>query len=310
MSLFKISNNKLNKIKEKKFDLEKDIQNLTEENIEEIFGYKFVATELSIENFRFDTLAWDGENKAFIIIEYKKKRNFSVVDQGFSYLSVLLNRKADFILEYNSKYKSKQLKKEDVDWSQSRVIFISPDFTSYQINSINFRGMPFDLYEVRYYENETVAYDKIEANNPSESIDSITTGGEIRQVSKEVKSYSLQDHFKEGCERSRELFEILDEKILELDPNLYRDPKKYYIGYKIDNSVVFEVVSYRKKLKVGLYRVKPEDLNDPEKRTSYHKNSFKYWNKHVTDFEIRKEEDIDYAMMLIKHVYRKFVENN
>jgi len=167
--------------------------------------------------------------------------------------------------------------------------------------------MPFDLYEVRYYENETVAYNKIEANNPSESIDSITAGGEIEQVSKEVKSYSIEDHFKEGWEKSRDLFDILDERILELDPNLHRDPKKVYIGYKIDNSVVLSLVSYKSKIKVELYRVKPKELIDPENRATYQKNSYKFYGKHVTEFDVTEEEDIDYAMMLIKQVYKKFV---
>jgi predicted transport protein len=310
MSLFKISNKKLLPIKEKKINLEKDIQSLTEDNIEETLGYTFVSSEFQTDTFRFDTLAWDDENKSFVIVEYKKKRNFSVVDQGFAYLSVLLNRKADFILEYNSKFSNNQLRKEDIDWSQSRVVFVSPHFTSYQINSINFRNMPFDLYEIKLYENNTVAYNKIEASNPTESIDSITKGGEIEKVTREVKNYSVEDHFKEGWEESRELFELLDERLMDIDPNLKRDPVKSYIGYKIDNSVVFSVPSYKSKIKLQLYRVKPEDLIDPEQRSSYQKNSYKYYNKHVTEFEIQQEEDIDYAIMLAKQVYKKFVENN
>lgn len=309
MSLFKISDKKLNIVKEKKFDLEKDIQTLTEENIETIFGYKFIASEFRIESFRFDTLAWDPENRAFIIIEYKKDRNFSVVDQGFAYLSVLFNRKADFILEYNTKFSSKQLKKEDIDWSQSRVVFVAPYFTSYQVNSINFRNMAFDLYEVKMYDNNTITYNKIEASNPTESINLITKGEKIENVSKEIKNYSIEDHFKPAWTRGRELFEIINERILDLDPNLVCVPKKVYIGYKIGTTVIFNLVAYKTGLLFELYRVKPEDLYDPEHRTTYQKNSFEYYSKHVTHFKIDNEEDIDYAMMLGKQVYKKFVES-
>jgi hypothetical protein len=35
-------------------------------------------------------LAFDDESKGFVIIEYKKDRNFSVVDQGMAYLKFLL----------------------------------------------------------------------------------------------------------------------------------------------------------------------------------------------------------------------------
>lgn len=310
MSLFKLFNKKLLPIKEKKISLEKDIQSLTENNLENIFGFIFVSTEIRIDSFRFDTLAWDDENRAFVIIEYKKDRNFSVVDQGFAYLSVLLNRKADFILEYNSKFPSKQLNKDNVDWSQSRVVFIAPHFTSYQINSINFRDMPFDLYEFNLYENDTVAYNRIEASNPAESIDSVTRGGDIESVSREIKTYTIDDHFKEDWSAMKELFFLLDEKLLSIDPNLTRDPKKYYIGYKVGAKVIFAVFSYKSKLTLGLYRVKPEDLRDPEGRVVYQKNSSKYYNKHISDFIINNEDDIDYAVMLAKEVSKKFTENN
>lgn len=309
MSLYKITNQTLTSIKERKINLEKDLQTLTEDNLETLFGYTKVCTEFRIDTFRFDTLAWDCENKAFIIIEYKKDRNFSVVDQGFAYLSVLLNRKADFILEYNTKFPNKQLKKEDIDWSQSRVVFVAPYFTSYQINSINFKNMAFDLYEVKMYDNDTIAYNKIEASNPAESIDLVTNGGKIETVNKEIKNYSIEDHFKANWTVGRGLFDIINERILELDPNIVCVPKKVYIGYKIGTTVIFNLVTYKTGLLFELYRVKPEDLSDPENRTKYQKNSFEYYNKHVTHFKIENEEDIEYAIMLAKQVYRKFIES-
>ena len=43
-----------------------------------------------------------------------------------AYLNLMLTNKADFILEYNeSSHSSHNLKREEVDWSQSRMIFIS-----------------------------------------------------------------------------------------------------------------------------------------------------------------------------------------
>jgi hypothetical protein len=48
---------------------------------------------MELPGFRIDTLAFDKESSAFIIIEYKKDRNFSVVDQGVAYLNLMLNNK-------------------------------------------------------------------------------------------------------------------------------------------------------------------------------------------------------------------------
>ena len=51
MSLFKIQN-KLEYIKEKPFKLEKEIQELTEKNLNTIFGFDFVRTEFSLNNHK------------------------------------------------------------------------------------------------------------------------------------------------------------------------------------------------------------------------------------------------------------------
>lgn len=101
MPLFSIQNHKLERIKKIDFKLEKDIQKLTEENLKEIFGLELVRSEFQLNNLRIDTLAFDKESNSFIIIEYKKGSSFSVIDQGYAYLALLLNNKADFILEYN-----------------------------------------------------------------------------------------------------------------------------------------------------------------------------------------------------------------
>lgn len=144
MPYFKIHDNKLKPIKEVQFKLEKDIQKLTEANIEEIFGYELISSEFTIDNFRLDTVAFNKETKSFIIIEYKNNKNYSVVDQGYAYLSKMFNNKADFVLEYNEKHKE-PLRKSDIDWSQSKVLFISPFFTTYQKEAINNRGLPIEL---------------------------------------------------------------------------------------------------------------------------------------------------------------------
>ena len=156
--LFKISqDNKLSQIKEQPFKLEKEIQNLSEVSLKVIFGLEFVKSEFKLNNFRIDTLAFDVENKSFVVIEYKRDKNFSVIDQGYAYLSLMLNNKADFILEYNENSK-KHLKKTDVDWTQSKVIFVSPSFTTYQREAINFKDLPIELWEIARYENNNISF--------------------------------------------------------------------------------------------------------------------------------------------------------
>ena len=77
-----------------------------------------------------------------------------MVDQVVAYLNLMLNNKADFILEYNEAFSSSEpLKREDVDWSQSRIIFIAPEFTRYQQYAIGFKELGIQLWEVHKYSN-------------------------------------------------------------------------------------------------------------------------------------------------------------
>ena len=99
--LFQIKEGKAKQVREKEFKLEKDIQFFVEKNMEELLGLEFITTEFAINNFRIDSLAYDRENNAFMIIEYKRGRNESLIDQGYTYLNILFDRKADFILKYN-----------------------------------------------------------------------------------------------------------------------------------------------------------------------------------------------------------------
>src|SRR3972149_2303110 len=180
MSIFQLNNKKLEPVKEKSFDLEKDIQRITEENLELVLGLKFVSGTLNQEfsfraqeqDFYIDTLGFDEAQRAFVIIEYKKDKSFSVIDQGFAYLSAMLNHKADFILEINERL-HKNFTKKDIDWEQSRVIFISLEFTNYQKNAINFKNLPIYLYEVRFYTNNIVEFNPIKPYSTTESITSL-----------------------------------------------------------------------------------------------------------------------------------------
>ena len=171
MPIYNIIKDTLTEISEVPFELEKNIQYLVEHNIITIFNLDFVTSEFELNELRIDSLGFDNDSKSFIIIEYKKDKNFSVIDQGYVYLSLLLNNKAEFILKYNETRKKEHfLKKDNVDWSQSRVIFIAPQFTAYQRKAIEFKDLPIELWEVKKYSNNTILFNQIQAPEKSESI--------------------------------------------------------------------------------------------------------------------------------------------
>jgi hypothetical protein len=117
------------------------MQEITEKNLLEIFGIEFIASEFQLNNLRIDTLGFDNETNSFVIIEYKMRGQNLDIAQGLAYLSLLLNNKAEFVQKL-SILRNKVIKNSDIDWTQSRIIFISESFTEHQKESINFKDLP------------------------------------------------------------------------------------------------------------------------------------------------------------------------
>jgi len=304
MPIFKISHSSLVPIKEVSLSLEKHLQKITEDNLETIFGLNFVSSEFSLHQFRIDTLSYNDETKSFVIIEYKRDKSFSIIDQGYAYLALMLNNKADFVLEYNEK-KKESLTKSDIDWSQSRVLFLANSFTPYQQNAISFKDLPIELWEVKKYDNQTTLYNQLKSTDAKESIKTVSKSKTIESVSREVKKYSTEDHFKSGWENTRELFEEIRSKILNIDTRIEEKVNKYYIGYNIGTSRLCEITIYKSKLEIGLNRVDKGDLKDPESKVMKIPWKERGWSKQCF-YNIIGFNDINYALFLIKQVYEKF----
>ena len=73
MPIFKIANNKLAEIEEKSFSLERDLQKLTEENLDEVFGYEFVCgalnRQLIVQNFELELYDPDIDALGYVSTE-------------------------------------------------------------------------------------------------------------------------------------------------------------------------------------------------------------------------------------------------
>lgn len=302
MPLFKIGQ-KLEHIKETSFKLEREIQQLTEQNLQTILGLDFIRSEFSLNNFRIDTLAFDREAKSFVIIEYKRDKTFSVIDQGYAYLSLMLNNKADFILEFNES-QNKSLKRTDVDWTQSKVIFVSPMFTTYQREAINFKDLPIELWEVKKFDNNTISYEQVQKASAKESIKTISRSNDtVEAVSKEVKVFTEQDHLQKVDFETRELYDQLKERLLNMDDNITIQAKKQTVGFKIDNNIFCDIVLQGKGLKIYL-NLKSGELED-QKKASRDVSNVGHWGNGSYEIRLPDMDDIDYILSLLKQSLRK-----
>ena len=302
MSICKVGNS-LELIKEKSFKYEKEIQQLVEKNLQTLLKLDFISSEFSLNNFRIDSSALVKESKSFGIIEFKRDKNFSVVEQGYAYLSLMLNNKADFILEYNEN-KNEAMKRNDIDWSQSKVIFISPNFTNYQKEAINFKDLPIELYEIKQFENGIISFEQVQKANAIESIKTISKGDKQNDiVTKEIKVYTENDHLNKGDKEIQELYQKIKEIILNFGDNVSFQPKKQTIDFRVDNNIFCDIVVQAKSIKIFL-NLKNGELKDDLKK-SRDVSNVGHWGNGSYEIKITDTEEIEYIYSLIKQSYKK-----
>lgn len=299
----------LRPIKERPFRHEKDMQALVESNLSAAYGLQYITSEFAPHgDLRIDTLAYDPEERSLVIIEYKKGHSWSVIDQGYAYLALMLNNKADFVLKFNECCR-KNCNLSDINWKSSRVIFVSPSFNAFQRESLGFQDLPFELWEIRRYEGKLVALNQLQSSKRNAKLADVNIGSsEARKVQKEVKKHTVDDHFGKGWERTRELYDALSAAILDLDPRLTVKPAMHYIGFQINGFNVVCMRTYKSKLELEFVRMQPKDFKDPQKRVTYRKNSKQYFHVHISKITLTSEEDIPYATILAKQTLQRFDE--
>jgi predicted transport protein len=303
MKLYSVNGGKISSVKSKPFKLEREIQTLVENNLNEFFDLEFVKSEFSLKSFRIDSLCFDKNNNSFVVIEYKNTKNYSVIDQGYTYLSLLLNNKSDFILEYNERM-DKNLRRDDVDWSQSKVIFISPYYTDYQKNSVNFKDVPFELWEIKQFENNTFILNqhKVESNESISSTSKIGEDSVVSSVTREVKLYSEDFHLSNSRVKDEciSIYNKFKERVLNFGDDIEIRPRKEYLGFiRKTNFVDVEFQSRNIKIFINL---KKGELEDPKNICRDVSNIGHYGNG---DYELKVDDksDIDYVMFLVKQSY-------
>lgn len=306
MDLYKlVKNDKLELLESTKFDLEKDIQFVIEKNTQELFNLQFVKSEFSVNGYRIDSLCFDQEQKSFVVVEYKKTQSYSVIDQGFTYLSTMLNNKSDFVLEYNESTGS-SLKRDEIDWSQSRVIFISPSFSQYQRDSVNFKDIPFELWEVKRYNNDMIGLNQL-VSTSKQSVKGIEKSKDV--VLNQVQVVDEESVLAKTPENIKKLYEELKEGMSSWGDITFKS-KQNYISVLRGNKVKIYLNPQKNQLKIDMIRkvdftgnVKSVPtkftLDDPKNIFTLFVNEY----KELYTLSIKDTKNIDYILLMMKQKF-------
>lgn len=223
--------------------------------MELLLGLKFISTEFVVSDFRLDSVAYDEAANSFVIIEYKNAKNVSVIDQGYTYLATMFNHKADFVLEYN-RITGNTLGINDIEWSQTIAIFISPSYNKFQINSINFKDLPIELWKIKKYSNNTVLFEEIKPKTTTARIKEIAPSFESeksRNSKVETEIYDEVSCIGNANQDIIELYEDLRDYITDLDEGIRPKYNKHYIAFVYKNKNFVSLAVRKNSITMYLY---------------------------------------------------------
>lgn len=300
MPLFKINGSVVKKIIAKDLDLEKNLQSLFEQNLEEVLNIDFLAHEYSTSSGgRIDTLGMD-KNGSPCIIEYKKNQNDNVINQGLSYLKWLLDHKEKFeILCQNNKLEI------EIDWDSPRVICIAESYNKFDVDTADILPINIELLRYRIYDENILYLEPENYQKVKISTSGIVKKGKIQKEKNTQlqKIYSIEDHLAGINKETVDLFQDLREHILSLDQNIEEEAKAKYIAYKTSTNFV-DIVVMQYGLKIFL-NVKSGELNDPQNlaRDLTKPKSVGHWGNGDYEVKFENSKDADGVFALIKQSY-------
>ena len=279
---------KMKQLKKKDFKLEKELQSLVEENLKELFGITFLATEYSTgqrHGGRMDTIGID-ENNSPVILEYKRNKNQNIINQALFYLDWLVDHKSAFELLVRDTLN----KKIEIDWSSPRVLCIAEEFNKYDTYAVDQMKRPIELIQYRIFEDDLFALDILTAAEESKGNNKSSTN----------KDYSVEYHLKNGSERIKKLFDELRDFTLELADDVVESPRKFYIAYRIiRNFLCIDI--HKEHLHIYL-RIEPDEV-DLENDILRDVSEIGHFGTGDVEVRVESEDDIELAKKLIEKAY-------
>ncbi len=298
MRLYQINKGQLSEIKEGNFKVERDLQKLVENNIETLMGLKLVKSEFPIKGRRFDTLAYSPKTKSFVIIEYKRDKNNNMFDQGRTYLNLLKENQAAAVLELNNCFR-KHLSVRNIDWEQSKIIFISSAFTSFQLGSLEYDDPTIEVLEVKKYGKDIMSFKSIRKVRNSIN-DLMQTSSKIKKSNKKTKKYTEDDRLSKASEEIKKIYFQFRNAILKLDSKIEIQPTGVYVGFKKDGTNISDIEILSKSLKIYA-NAKWGKLEDPKKLFNNVSNIGHLGNGDYRT-NVSSNKDLEYIMSVIKQL--------
>lgn len=293
MPTFQMTGKSLATVKRTNFSTEKELQNLIEANLEEVFGCRFVATEFStgaLHSGRIDSLALSEDGNP-VIIEYKKTEDSKLINQALFYLDWIKDHKGDFELAVQH-----ELGKVSVNWEQIRVICIAPSYDRYSLHAVKHMGVGLELWKYSKFENGTLELEEIFRNNDSPK-KRASAGSSTVVADSQKATVSFEHHLSKASEEIRPLVQELSDFLCSLEL-VAEVPQKQYIAYKVGKNIATMEVQ-KKQAIVYL----PMAYNSSMPSIVRDVSNIGHWGTGDLEIKLTTSEDLPIAFSLIQKSY-------
>jgi len=294
MPIFKDTSGALKKLNTLPLDKEKNLQKLVEDNLMEVLELHFLATEyVTTFGGRIDTLAVDA-NGAPVIIEYKRNKNDNVINQALSYLKWLRAQKPEFFqMLMINKLGQGVAESIKLDWNNPRVICIAESYSKFDVDTVEVVPLRIELFKYRYYEQGIFGLESLTVPEAASAAIPVSTSP---VADKPASSVALLRE--KGSQAIQELFDRLQEQIVNLDEGIEEKPTSLYVAYRAAKNFA-EVHIGRNQLKIHL---RPIDYVDPRNRVDKIPDGYN-WTMDRRVY-LDSVDDLEYVLGLIEQSYK------
>ncbi|MCE5200737.1 MAG: DUF5655 domain-containing protein [Armatimonadota bacterium] len=295
IKLFRMDKNSVTEIKGTSVALEKSLQVLIEEHLEEFLGVRFLASEFTTgpkHGGRIDTLGID-ENGCPVIIEYKRAINENVINQGLFYLDWLLDHTGEFTLLVMNKL-GKDVA-DSIAWNIPRLLCIAGDFTKYDEHAVQQIGRNIELIRYRHY-GDLLLLDLVNAARTESVQESAQPSGGKQKTWDKTVSEQLE----QADQGTKDRFESIKAYLLALGDDVQMNTLKLYVAFKkIKNFVCVQV---QPKVITLYLRLDPASV-EIEDGFTRDVSKIGHWGTGDLEVVIRSDDDFEKAQPLLAKAY-------
>lgn len=284
MKLFRIENDEVKELDAETSVVEKSLQHLFEKHLEGLLAVRFLATEYvtgKTHGGRIDTLGLD-ENGSPVIIEYKRRSDENVMNQGLFYLDWLMDHKGEFELLV-----MKALGKEaaeQIDWTTPRLLCIAGDFTKYDEHAVQQINRNIELLRYRTYQSDTLI--------AVELLNGVGAATKIKETTSDAPSkYStFGDLLGQADKGLTALYEGVRDLCLSMGEDTTESERKQYVAFRRLKN--FASVEVRPKANCVLLYLKL-DPDEHELEEGFTRDVRGIGHFGTGDFEVRIQSQVD-----------------